>query len=158
MRKKDIRQYYRCWGFWEKVPLVSREDQWLSYFNQKFADIDIDTDEICEAIEATLNETLDVKVDEVQSHIDEAKEFLCTDICTAKDEIENAIDESNESIKAHIDETAEDVKNTLSCKIRCAKTEIENHIDAKIDPIHFEEQFSNLNEQVLEILRKLDNN
>ena len=52
----------------------------------------------------------------------------------------------------------EDAKEHLCCDVYCAKNDIKNHIDHKIDTINFEEQFSNLNEQVTEILNRLDNN
>lgn len=131
MRKKDIKTDYRCYKFFDKVPLISCKDQMKSYFDNKFGaiDIDIDTEEIKETIvntidsslNSTLDSTLDSKLNKVHKHIEDAKEHLC-------------------------------------CDVFCAKNDIKKHIDKKIDPINFEEQFSNLNEQVTEILSRLDNN
>ena len=131
MRKKDIKTDYRCYKFFDKVPLISCKDQMKSYFDNKFGaiDIDIDTEEIKETIvntidsslNSTLDSTLDNKLNKVHHHIEDAKEHLC-------------------------------------CDVFCAKNDIKKHIDKKIDPINFEEQFSNLNEQVTEILSRLDNN
>ena len=28
MRKKDVRQEYRRWKFWDKVPLITKDQQW----------------------------------------------------------------------------------------------------------------------------------
>ena len=131
MRKKDIKTDYRCYKFFDKVPLISCKDQMKSYFDNKFGaiDIDIDTEEIKETIvntidsslNSTLDSTLDSKLNKVHKHIEDAKEHLC-------------------------------------CDVFCAKNDIKKHIDNKIDTINFEEQFSNLNEQVTEILSRLDNN
>ena len=131
MRKKDIKTDYRCYKFFDKVPLISCKDQMKLYLDNKFGaiDIDIDTEEIKETIvntidstlDSTLNSTLDNKLNKVHQHIEDAKEHLC-------------------------------------CDVFCAKNDIKKHIDKKIDPINFEEQFSNLNEQVTEILSRLDNN
>ena len=122
---------FRCYKFFDKVPLISCKDQMKLYFDNKFGaiDIDIDTEEIKEtivntinsSIDSSLDSSLDCKLNKVHKHIEDAKEHLCCDLC-------------------------------------CAKNEIKKHIDNKIDPINFEEQFSNLNEQVTEILNRLDNN
>lgn len=123
----DVRYDLRAYGFCTKVPLVTKDTQWKHYFDEKFANINIDIDpqEIKETIETTIETTLDTTLDEkltgVHEHIESAKNHLCCDIC-------------------------------------CAKNDIKKHIDDKIDPIQFEEQFSNLNEQVNEILEKLNNN
>ena len=127
MRKKDIKTDYRCYKFFDKVPLISCKDQMKSYFDNKFGaiDIDIDSEEIKETIvntiDSSLDSSLDSKLNKVHKHIEDAKEHLC-------------------------------------CDVYCAKNDIKNHIDHKIDTINFEEQFSNLNEQVTEILNRLDNN
>ena len=44
MRKKDVRQEYRRWKFWDKVPLITKDQQWKHYFDNKFDNIDIDVD------------------------------------------------------------------------------------------------------------------
>lgn len=124
-RQGTVSSEYRGYRFFDKVPLVTRDDQWKGYFDGKFDDIsvDIDTDEVKEVIETTINNSMDTvncKIDNVNAHVEEAKQHLCCDIC-------------------------------------CAKNEIKCHIDHKIDPIHFEEQFSNLNDQVQTIITKLDN-
>lgn len=120
MENRNIKTEYRGWRFFDKVPLISREDQWKYYFDGKFdgISVDIDADEIRETIETALDDGLDCKLGKVHKHIEDAKEHLCCDICHSKNDIKR-------------------------------------HIDSKIDPIHFEEQFSNLNEQVAEILNRL---
>lgn len=119
----NIRQDYRGWKFWDKVPLIPRDQQWKAYFEGKFGaidvDVDIDTDEIKETIQNTINNSLEGKLCQVHKHIEEAKEHLCCDICHAK-------------------------------------CDVKQHIDNKFDAINFEEQFSNLNEQVETIIQKLD--
>ena len=51
---------------------------------------------------------------------------------------------------------AEDAEKHLCCDICCAKNDIKNHIDEKIEPImEFETNFSDLNAQVQEILNKI---
>lgn len=173
MGTKDIKTDYRCYKFFDKVPLISCKDQMISYFNGKFESIDIDTEEIKQTIINTIDDSLDDKVSEIHTHID-----------TTKDDISNEINSSEERIDTHIDEAKDDITNEISneitnklssseeriqnyideakehlcCDICCAKNEIKKHIDDKIDPINFEEKFLNLNEQVAEILSKLDNN
>ena len=119
----NIRQDYRGWKFWDKVPLIPRDQQWKAYFESKFGgidvDVDIDMNEIKETIEDTLNSSLDCKLCNVHKHIEEAKQHLCCDVC-------------------------------------CAKNDIKQHIDNKFDEANFEEQFSNLNEQIETIIQKLN--
>lgn len=118
MRVRDIKSDYRGWKFRDKVPLISKEQQWFGYFDSKFDDIsiDIDTDEV----KQTIKTTLEGELCHVHQHIDDAKCHLC-------------------------------------CKINSAKNCINQHIDEKIEPIvHFEENFSDLNEQVQQILDKLN--
>lgn len=74
-----------------------------------------------------------------------------------KETIVNTIDSSLDSKLNKVHKHIEDAKEHLCCDVYCAKNDIKNHIDHKIDTINFEEQFSNLNEQVTEILNKLDN-
>lgn len=118
MKQKDIRTEYRRYKFFDKVPLISCKDQMKEYFDSKFGNISVDTNEVKEVIENTLDKGLDCKLNKVHKHIEDAKEHLCCDIC-------------------------------------CSKNDIKKHIDDKIDPIHFQEQFSNLNEQVDLILQKI---
>ena len=131
MRKKDIKTDYRCDKFCDKVPLISCKDQMKLYFDNKFGaiDIDIDTEEIKETIVNTIDSTLDSTLN-------------------------STLDNKLNKVHQHI----EDAKEHLCCDVFCAKNDIKKHIDNKIDTINFEEQFSNLNEQVTEILNKLDNN
>ena len=131
MAKKDIKTDYRCDKFCDKVPLISCKDQMKSYFDNKFGaiDIDIDTEEIKETIVNTIDSSLNSTLD-------------------------STLDSKLNKVHKHI----EDAKEHLCCDVFCAKNDIKKHIDKKIDPINFEEQFSNLNEQVTEILNKLDNN
>ena len=131
MRKKDIKTDYRCDKFCDKVPLISCKDQMKLYLDNKFGaiDIDIDTEEIKETIVNTIDSTLDSTLN-------------------------STLDNKLNKVHQHI----EDAKEHLCCDVFCAKNDIKKHIDKKIDPINFEEQFSNLNEQVTEILSRLDNN
>lgn len=131
MAKKDIKTDYRRDEFFDKVPLISCKDQMKSYFDNKFGaiDIDIDTEEIKETIVNTIDSTLDSTLN-------------------------STLDNKLNKVHHHI----EDAKEHLCCDVFCAKNDIKKHIDNKIDTINFEEQFSNLNEQVTEILNKLDNN
>ena len=131
MRKKDIKTDYRCDKFCDKVPLISCKDQMKLYFDNKFGaiDIDIDSEEIKETIVNTINSSIDSSLD-------------------------SSLDSKLNKVHKHI----EDAKEHLCCDVFCAKNDIKKHIDKKIDPINFEEQFSNLNEQVTEILSRLDNN
>ena len=129
-RQPNIRTDYRGWKFRDKVPLISKDSLWKAYFEDKFANIDVDVDfdedKIIQTITDTINENLDnldlgleQDFQELHRHIEESKEHLCCDIC-------------------------------------CAKNNIKQHIDNKIDPINFEEKFSNLNEQAELILQKLN--
>ena len=131
MRKKDIKTDYRRDEFFDKVPLISCKDQMKLYLDNKFGaiDIDIDTEEIKETIVNTIDSTLDSTLN-------------------------STLDNKLNKVHHHI----EDAKEHLCCDVFCAKNDIKKHIDNKIDTINFEEQFSNLNEQVTEILNKLDNN
>ncbi len=94
MRKRDIRMDYRGWKFRDKVALIPKDQQWKTYFNGKFSqiDVDIDTEEIKETIENTINEGLDEKLCEVHQHIENSKDHLCCDICCAKNEVKKHID------------------------------------------------------------------
>ena len=131
MAKKDIKTDYRRDEFFDKVPLISCKDQMKLYLDNKFGaiDIDIDTEEIKETIVNTIDSTLDSTLN-------------------------STLDSKLNKVHKHI----EDAKEHLCCDVFCAKNDIKKHIDKKIDPINFEEQFSNLNEQVTEILNRLDNN
>lgn len=135
MAKKDIKTDYRRDEFFDKVPLISCKDQMKLYFDNKFGaiDIDIDTEEIKETIVNTIDSTLD---------------------STLNSTLNSTLDNKLNKVHKHI----EDAKEHLCCDVFCAKNDIKKHIDNKIDTINFEEQFSNLNEQVTEILNKLDNN
>ena len=131
MAKKDIKTDYRRDKFFDNVPLISCKDQMISYLEGKFGsiDIDIDSDEIKETIVNTIDSTLNSTLD-------------------------STLDNKLDKVHKHID----DAKEHLCCDVYCAKNDIKKHIDNKIDAINFEEQFSNLNEQVTEILNRLDNN
>ena len=65
MRKKDIKTDYRCYKFFDKVPLISCKDQMKLYFDNKFGaiDIDIDTEEIKETIVNTSDSKINSKID-----------------------------------------------------------------------------------------------
>lgn len=135
MNKNDINTDYGRWKFFDKVPLIPKDTQWKSYFEQKFADIDIDidVDELKEVIEETVETSVTTSVDEAMG-----------------EKLDNKIG----GVHRHI----EDAKDDLSCKICCAKNNINHHIDEKFDEINFTEQFSNLNEQAEIIIQKLNNN
>lgn len=121
MRKRDIRMDYRGWKFRDKVPLIPRDQQWKNYFDGKFGDIDIDIDsnEIKETIENTLNSSLDCKFCGVHNHIEEAKEHLCCDICHAKKDIKEHIDNKFDEINfeeqfSNLNEQAETIIQKLN--------------------------------------------
>lgn len=134
---------YRRYCFFDRVPLISCKDQIRSYLENKFASINIDTDEIKDVIETTIENIMETdfgnNFQEVHRHIDEAKDDVNSNFQSLNDHIEEA-------------------KDHLCCDICCAKNDIKRYIDDKIDPINFQEQFSNLNEQVVRILNKIDNN
>jgi outer membrane protein assembly factor BamA len=167
----DRKDDYRRYSFYDDTNLIPRELQWKYYFDSKFADIDIDTEEIKETVEVTINEGLDNKFPEIHEHIDSAKEEIAEDISTSETNIISKIDEIKIDVpeiienitevineaKTNINENIEDAEHTISCQICCAKNEIIEHIDNKFEEANFEENFSNLNEQVTEILNKLDN-
>lgn len=133
MAKKDIKTDYRRDEFFDKVPLISCKDQMKLYFDNKFGAIDIDVDIDTEEIKETIVNTIDSSLDST---------------------LNSTLDNKLNKVHKHI----EDAKEHLCCDVFCAKNDIKKHIDNKIDTINFEEQFSNLNEQVTEILNKLDNN
>ena len=133
MAKKDIKTDYRRDEFFDKVPLISCKDQMKLYFDNKFGAIDIDVDIDTEEIKETIVNTIDSSLDST---------------------LNSTLDSKLDKVHKHI----EDAKEHLCCDVFCAKNDIKKHIDNKIDTINFEEQFSNLNEQVTEILNKLDNN
>ena len=133
MAKKDIKTDYRRDEFFDKVPLISCKDQMKLYFDNKFGAIDIDVDIDTEEIKETIVNTIDSSLDST---------------------LNSTLDNKLNKVHKHI----EDAKEHLCCDVYCAKNDIKKHIDNKIDTINFEEQFSNLNEQVTEILNKLDNN
>ena len=89
--------------------------------------------------------SIDIDIDS-----DEIKETI---VNTIDSTLNSTLDSKLDKVHKHI----EDAKEHLCCDVFCAKNDIKKHIDKKIDPINFEEQFSNLNEQVTEILNKLDN-
>ena len=90
--------------------------------------------------------SIDIDIDS-----DEIKETI---VNTIDSTLNSTLDSKLDKVHKHI----EDAKEHLCCDVYCAKNDIKKHIDNKIDTINFEEQFSNLNEQVTEILNKLDNN
>ena len=73
-----------------------------------------------------------------------------------KEVIETTINKNLDGKFCNVHKHIEDAKKHLCCDICCAKKDIKKHIDNKIDPIHFEEQFSNLNEQVETIINLLN--
>ena len=90
--------------------------------------------------------SIDIDIDS-----DEIKETI---VNTIDSTLNSILDSKLDKVHKHID----DAKEHLCCDVYCAKNDIKKHIDNKIDTINFEEQFSNLNEQVTEILNRLDNN
>ena len=90
--------------------------------------------------------SIDIDIDS-----DEIKETI---VNTIDSSLDSSLDSKLNKVHKHI----EDAKEHLCCDVFCAKNDIKKHIDNKIDTINFEEQFSNLNEQVTEILNRLDNN
>lgn len=149
MKLRDIREYYPSWNFCDKVPLVNKDEQWVSYFEEKFGniDVDIDYDKFKEIVDTSVSEN----IQEVDEHIDNSKEEIIEKINTTSEDVKESLNTNIDSVKEQVSETEKE----LACKICCAKNDINKHIDEKIDPIQFEEKFSNLNEQVGEILKKL---
>ena len=84
----------------------------------------------------------------------DSEEIKETIVNTIDSTLNSTLDSKLDKVHKHI----EDAKEHLCCDVYCAKNDIKKHIDNKIDTINFEEQFSNLNEQVTEILNRLDNN
>ncbi len=152
---------YRGWRFRESKLLIPREVQWKVYFDNKFADIDIDKEEIRQVMDEALEEDLEPKFAAVNEHIDEVHEHIEQDITEAKDDIEENVeagiteakDEIIEKIgsvdvepivtaaKIEIEEKIEEAKDHLCCDICCAKNAIIEHIDEKL---------SDLNQQVID--------
>ena len=130
MGRRDIRQEYRRWKFWDKVPLITKEQQWMMYFDGKFDGIDVD---------------VDVSVD--TKPIEEVVENTIENI------LENAFEDGLSKVHKHI----EDAKEHLCCDICCARKDVKKHIDDIFDSIDFEEKFSDLNQQAQTIIEKLDN-
>ena len=95
---------------------------------------------------------LDNKFGAIDIDID-TEEIKETIVNTIDSSLDSSLDSKLNKVHKHI----EDAKEHLCCDVFCAKNDIKKHIDNKIDTINFEEQFSNLNEQVTEILNKLDN-
>ena len=83
----------------------------------------------------------------------DSEEIKETIVNTIDSSLDSSLDSKLNKVHKHI----EDAKEHLCGDVYCAKNDIKKHIDNKIDTINFEEQFSNLNEQVTEILNKLDN-
>ncbi len=161
----DKRADYRPWEFADNVQLIPREVQWKAYFDKKFGDIDVDID--MDEFKGIVEEVVETNIEPVNINIEEAKTEINNNITDSKEEIITHIDEVKEDVKEgvineinaseeNIVNKIEDAKEHLCCDICCSKNEIINHIDSKIDAVNFEEEFSNLNEQVAEILRKLD--
>lgn len=130
----NIRTDYRGWKFWDKVPLVTRDKMWKTYLDGKFANIDVDVD-------------VDVDIDE-----EGIKQTITDTINENLGNLDLGLDDKFCKVHKHIEETEEH----LCCDICCAKKDIKKHIDDKLDPINFEEKFSNLNEQADLILQKLN--
>ena len=136
-----IRRDLRRWGFCDRVKLIPKDVQWKNYFDDKFDNIEVNVD--TEDLKHDIEETIQASVTEaVGSSVETAVENA----------VENNIDPKLCKIHKHI----EDAKDHLCCDICCSKNEIIRHIDEKPDPVDFVEEFSNLNEQVAQINRKLD--
>lgn len=136
--KRDIKSDYRGWRFWDKVRLIPREEQWKNYFDSKFDNIEVDVHCDCDCgPEFDPNEI----IEPIENKIDTSVETL-----------ENDLNEKLCKVHKHI----EDAEQHLCCDICCAKNDIKNHIDEKIEPImEFETNFSDLNAQVQEILNRI---
>lgn len=137
---ENISTEYRKYKFCDNVPLIPKENQWKEYLDSKFddidIDIDIDTDDMSEKIEI------------ISKHIDEVKKEV-TEIVSNQTDV---INKAKESVEYKID-TA---KDNINCNICCTAKGIKKHIVNKIDSFKFEEKFSNLNDQVSEIINKLN--
>jgi len=79
------------------------------------------------------------------------------DVDIDTDAITQSIKDELESSLCCVHKHIEEAKKHLCCDICYAKKDIKKHIDEKIEPIMlFEENFSNLNEQVQQILDKIN--
>lgn len=147
---KDIGTEYRKYKFFDKVPLISKDKQWKEYIDEKVNGIDITVDN--DGIANAISNNVSSKFEGVSQKIDDAKESIVTNVAANSKEVSENIQKARESIE-YVINTA---KDDINCNICCSKKEIKKHIDNKIDPIKFEEKFSNLNDQVASILSKIN--
>jgi hypothetical protein len=128
----DLREY----GYMDDTSLSSRCDQIKEYLDEKMGS----TSKITDTIKETITDSM--------STYDE--KFCCTNchIERAKKEIINKIDNQGSGSGCCCKlATKEDVKNAIE--------EINEHTDSKFDEMNFNQQFSDLNQQVREIKNKL---
>lgn len=148
---------YRTYGFFGKVPLININSQWKNYFDNKFNNIDvsIDTEELENNIKQTVIDYTVQSRDDIKEHVtnttDKAKNEIIEKIDNIDINVDVNMDEQFNKLHNHIDEAKDD----LTCKICCAKNEIEKHVSKTAKNLHLDEKFSDLNEQVTEILKKL---
>lgn len=127
MRKESYRRY----DYDSDVELISRSEQIENYFDNKFANISIDTDAIKDTIETSIDESMK-----------DVKEGIC-------------------GVNCHIEKAKNEIINNMSCgnnpcvatkqDIADAVTQINTHTDEKFNEIDFLKQFSDLNEQIKNI-------
>ena len=162
---------YHIYNFDENAPLITKCEQAKEYIDKKFSDIDIDVDidtieigqDIKEMIVDAINEKLELDTDSLRDLIIENMDI---DINEINENVSNTItDTFNDTISPKIDEVEcrideidehiEQAKQHLCCDISCAKTQVVNVINEKNEEV--QEAFSDLNEQVAEILAQLQN-
>lgn len=134
-KKNDLRRY----GFDDNTPLSTRCDQFKSYLDEKFSNIEIGdiTGTVKDAITEDM-ESIKEQITDTNSHIE-----------NAKNEIINAVDcncNNNLCCTCHL-ATKEDINNTVD--------QINLHTDSKFDEINFTQEFTDLNKQIKEINNKL---
>ena len=71
---------------------------------------------------------------------------------TIKEALNENLDEKFKEVHTHLDKA----KEHICCDICCATSNTNKHIDRKFKEANFEEKFSDLNEQVKEIINKLN--
>lgn len=146
MKKGDIRIKYRTYGYRGNVPFIPFKQQfdqkWTAYFEGKFNHVDDRFDNVDNKID---NIDVDVNVDVDTEGIRQ------TIVETLAGQLEG-LNEKFCEIHTHINEA----KCHLCCDICCAKKEINKHIDDKFEAVNFERKFSDLNDQVTEILSRLN--
>lgn len=133
---------YKEYGFNDKVPLIDKCSQMYNYFESKFNGIgSVDT----QLIETTIENTIDNSMNEVNCKL-----------CGINRHIEDAKQEIIEEVHNIDIETPCMCNIATKDDIRKAVEDINTHTDEKFKEIDFEKEFGDLNQQVLEIINKIN--